>query len=154
MLNINTKAPEFTLNNHDGDIVRLSNLAGKPLIVYFYPQDDTPGCTTEACNFRDDYSEFEGLGVEIIGISPDTVESHQEFRKKHHLPFTLLSDPDHQTAKLYGVWGQKEKEGIEYEGIYRTTFIVDKKGDIVEIFEGVDPSSHSQEVLEEIKRIV
>lgn len=154
MLKIKFKAPEFILKNHDGDVVRLSELLGKPLIVYFYPQDDTPGCTTEACNFRDDYNDYKDLGVEIIGISPDTVESHQEFRKKYHLPFTLLSDSDHSTAKSYGVWGKKEKEGIEYEGIYRTTFIVDQKGEIVKIFEGVDPSSHSQEVLEEIKKIV
>lgn len=154
MLENNSRAPEFVLKNHDGEIVRLSDFVGKPLIIYFYPQDDTPGCTTEACNFRDDYNEYKNLGVKVIGISPDTVESHQEFRKKYHLPFTLLSDPDHQTAAAYGVWGKKEKKGIEYEGIYRTTFILDKKGGIVKIFEGVDPSVHSQEVLDEIKKMV
>lgn len=154
MLKNKSKAPEFILKNHNGEIVRLSDFAGKPLIVYFYPQDDTPGCTTEACSFRDDYSEYTNLGVEIIGISPDTVESHKEFRKKYHLPFTLLSDPDHQTATAYGVWGKKEKEGVEYEGIYRTTFILDMKGEIVKIFEGVDPSIHSQEVLDEIIKLV
>jgi peroxiredoxin Q/BCP len=154
MVKIHSKAPEFNLKNQNGISVRLSDLAGKPLIVYFYPQDDTPGCTTEACNFRDDYREYKNLGVEIIGISPDTVESHQEFRGKYQLPFTLLSDPDHQTANAYGVWGKKEKEGREYEGIYRTTFMIDKQGVIVKIFEGVDPASHSQDVLDEIRKMV
>lgn len=154
MLKKNSKAPEFILKNHSGEVVKLSDFTGKPLIVYFYPQDDTPGCTTEACNFRDDYSEYKNLGVEVIGISPDTVESHRNFKHKYQLPFTLLSDPDHHTATAYGVWGKKEKEGKEYEGIYRTTFVIDKKGEIVKIFEGVDPSVHSQEVIDEIKKMV
>ncbi|MBM3137600.1 MAG: thioredoxin-dependent thiol peroxidase [Chloroflexi bacterium] len=154
MLRTNSKAPEFILKNHDGDFVRLSDFLGKPLIIYFYPQDDTPGCTTEACNFRDDYNAFINLGVDILGISPDSVDSHKEFRDKYHLPFTLLSDPDHQIAIAYGVWGMKEKEGRVYEGIYRTTFILDRKGEITKIFEGVDPASHSQEVLNEVKKIV
>lgn len=154
MLEENTNAPELYLKNQNSEIVKLSNFAGKPLIVYFYPQDDTPGCTTEACNFRDDYSEYENLGVEVIGISPDTVDSHKDFKKKYLLPFTLLSDPDHQAAMDYEVWGKKEKEGKEYEGIYRTTFIIDGNGKIIKIFEGVDPSTHSREVLEELKKLI
>jgi len=154
MVKIHTKAPEFNLMNENGESVRLSEYAGKPVIVYFYPQDDTPGCTTEACNFRDDYGTYSDLGVKIIGISPDTVDSHLEFKEKYHLPFSLLSDPDHQTASAYGAWGKKEKEGKEYEGIYRTSFIIDQQGDIVKIFEGVDPANHSREVLDEVRKII
>lgn len=153
MLEEKTRAIDFRLNDEKNELKILSDFAGKPVVLYFYPEDDTPGCTTEACKFRDDYENFTKLGVEIIGISPDSVLSHAEFKNKYRLPFILLSDPEHQVAQLYGVWGMKQKEGEEYEGIYRTTFLIDSKGIISKIFKGVDPSNHSQEVLEEIKKL-
>ncbi len=116
------KAPEFTLMNEFGQEFRLSDYIGKAVLLYFYPKDDTPGCTKEACNFRDDYSEYDKAGVTILGISPDTSKSHAKFKAKYELPFTLLADPDHQIASLYGVWGRKKLMGREYDGILRTTF--------------------------------
>jgi peroxiredoxin Q/BCP len=146
-------APQFNLQNQDGDVVKLTDFMGRPLVLYFYPEDDTPGCTTEACSFRDDFSQFRKLGVEIIGISPDSIESHQEFQSKYDLPFTLLSDPDHRVSEAYGVWGLKQKEGREYEGIFRTTFLINKNGVVSKVFKGVDPNGHSKEVLQAIEEL-
>ncbi|HSL85810.1 MAG TPA: thioredoxin-dependent thiol peroxidase [Bacteroidales bacterium] len=154
MLGEKTNAPNFALKNQNDELVSLSDFAGKPLVMYFYPEDDTPGCTTEAGTFRDDYADFKEKGIDIIGISHNSVESHQEFKEKYSLPFTLLSDPDHRIASLYGVWGKKQKEGREYEGIYRTTFLIDSEGIIGKVFEGVDPSIHSQEVLREVEKLI
>jgi len=150
MLKEGTKAPSFKLQDSQGKGHRLSDYEGQSIILYFYPKDDTPGCTKEACSFRDNYSAFKEAGVEIIGISPDTVESHQKFSEKYDLPFTLLADPDHEVCEAYEVWGLKKSFGREYEGVFRTTFIIDPDGRIKRVFEDVKPSEHSQEVLEEV----
>jgi peroxiredoxin Q/BCP len=154
MIKEGNAAPQFSLENQDGKKVGLSDYLGKPIVLYFYPKDDTPGCTTEACGFRDGYSEYRKLGAEILGISPDSVKSHQKFQGKYDLPFTLLSDPAHQVAEQYGVWGLKKNYGREYEGIFRTTFLIGKDGKVSRVFEGVKPSGHSQEVLEALKNLL
>ena len=148
MLQEGTKAPSFKLQDSQGKRHQSSDYEGQSIILYFYPKDDTPGCTKEACSFRDNYSAFKEAGVEIIGISPDTVESHQKFSEKYDLPFTLLADPDHEVCEAYEVWGTKKSFGREYEGVFRTTFIIDPDGKIKRVFEDVKPSEHSQEVLE------
>jgi len=150
MLKQDEKAPSFSLQDSKGKVHSLADYQGKTIVLYFYPKDDTPGCTKEACSFRDDYSAFKEAGVEIIGISPDTVESHQKFSEKYELPFTLLADPDHQVCDAYEVWGKKRSFGREYEGVFRTTFIIGPEGKIKRVFENVKPSEHSQEVLTEI----
>lgn len=146
------KAPEFNLTDSEGNQHQLSDYEGETIVVYFYPKDDTPGCTKEACSFRDAYADFKEAGVEVIGISPDTEKSHKKFANKYDLPFTLLSDPDHEVSEAYGVWGLKKYMGREYEGIYRTTFIIGPEGEIKRVFENVKPSDHSQEVLEEVMK--
>lgn len=145
------KAPEFSLPDEMGEIHRLSDYLGKPVVLYFYPKDDTTGCTTEACNFRDDYSQYEAEGVVILGVSPDTSKSHSKFKDKYHLPFTLLADPEHKVCELYGVWGKKKMMGHEYDGVYRTTFLIDANGKIIRVFENVKPADHSQEVIAVLK---
>jgi peroxiredoxin Q/BCP len=142
------QAPDFVLPDENGDERKLSEYRGKPVVLYFYPKDDTPGCTTEACNFRDDYSQYEQAGVEILGVSPDSPEKHSKFKKKYQLPFTLLADEDHTVCELYGVWGKKRFRGREYMGVLRTTYLIDSKGEIVKVFENVKPSDHSSEVIE------
>jgi len=146
------KAPDFNLTDSEGNQHQLSDYQGQTIVVYFYPKDDTPGCTKEACSFRDTYQDFKDAGVEVIGISPDTEKSHKKFANKYDLPFTLLSDPDHKVSEAYGVWGLKKYMGREYEGIYRTTFIIGPAGEIKRVFENVKPSDHSQEVLEEVMK--
>ena len=143
----NTKAPDFELEDETGTMRRLSDYSGKPVVLYFYPKDDTPGCTTEACNFRDGYSDYEKAGVAIIGISADTPKSHAKFKEKYHLPFTLLADQDHKVCELYGVWGRKKFMGKEYDGIFRTTLLIGADGMIKKVFEKVKPENHSAEVL-------
>ena len=144
-------APDFELPDDTGTPRRLSDLRGQPVVLYFYPADDTPGCTKEACNFRDDYSAYQKAGVAILGVSPDPVKSHVRFKTKYQLPFPLLADVDHKVCDLYGVWGPKKMMGREYEGVFRTTFLIDKQGNIVHVFEKVRPSEHSVEVLEALK---
>jgi len=141
-------APEFSLPDENGKIRNLSEFLGKPVILYFYPKDDTPGCTTEACNFRDDYSQFDQAGVVILGVSPDSAKQHTNFKTKYSLPFTLLADQDHKVCELYGVWGRKKFMGREYDGVFRTTFLIDPNGQIVKVFEKVKPAEHSAEVLQ------
>lgn len=143
-------APNFKLVDEHNEPHELKVFIGKPVVLYFYPKDDTPGCTTEACNFRDDYSAYQNSGVVILGVSADTAESHRRFKEKYDLPFILLADPDHQVCDLYGVWGPKEKFGRKYEGIHRTTFLIDRDGMIAKVFENVKPAEHSQEVLSAI----
>lgn len=143
----NNPAPDFTLNDENGVAHSLSDYRGKPVVLYFYPKDDTPGCTTEACNFRDDYSAYIGSGVVILGVSPDTVKSHAKFKSKYNLPFTLLADEDHHVCELYGVWGRKKMMGREYDGVLRTTFLIGPDGKIVKVFENVKPAEHSAQVL-------
>jgi len=140
-------APEFSLNDDEGRTRVLSEFKGTKVVLYFYPKDDTPGCTTEACNFRDDYGAYVDAGITILGISPDSVKSHQEFREKYKLPFSLLADEDHKVAEAYGVWDKKKFMGKEYMGVLRTTFIVDEKGRIAHVFEDVKPADHSKEIL-------
>ncbi|MBI2759395.1 MAG: thioredoxin-dependent thiol peroxidase [Chloroflexi bacterium] len=144
-------APDFELPDDQNVTRRLSDFRGQPVILYFYPADDTPGCTKEACNFRDDYSAYEKAGVVILGVSPNSVESHIKFKKKFQLPFPLLADEGHKVCDLYGVWGPKKFMGKEYEGVLRTTFLIDAQGKIARVFENVRPSEHSAELLEAIK---
>lgn len=146
-------APEFKLVDQDGREHTLSDYKGKPLLLYFYPRDDTPGCTKEACNFRDDYSQYEQAGVTILGVSPDDAASHVKFIDKFKLPFSLLADSDHQVSEQYGVWGPKKIFGREYEGILRTTFLIDGDGRIAKVFEKVKPAKHSAEVLQAIAEL-
>jgi peroxiredoxin Q/BCP len=140
-------APEFALPDETGAVRRLADFRGKHLILYFYPEDDTPGCTKEACNFRDDYSAYVEAGVTILGVSPDSPESHARFRKKYHLPFSLLADDGHKVCDLYGVWGEKSMLGHHYMGVLRTTFLIEPGGNIARVFEQVRPSEHSAELL-------
>ena len=144
-------APEFALPDEGGVVHKLSDYHGKPVVLYFYPKDDTPGCTTEACNFRDDYSQYQQAGVVILGVSPDSPAKHTKFIAKYQLPFTLLSDVDHQVCELYGVWGRKKFMGREYDGVFRTTFLIDASGLILRVFANVSPANHSVEVLAALK---
>jgi thioredoxin-dependent peroxiredoxin len=132
-------APAFALTADDGQTVRLSDLRGRPVVLYFYPKDDTPGCTKEACGFRDAWSDVQKSGAAVFGVSPDGVASHQKFRAKYRLPFPLLSDPDHSVADAYGAWGEKSMYGKKYMGIVRSAFVVDEKGRIVDAFYKVSP---------------
>jgi len=150
VLSEGVKAPGFELQDSEGKIHKLSDYAGETVVVYFYPKDDTPGCTKEACSFRDSYADFKQAGVTIIGISPDKVESHKKFKEKYALPFTLLADPGHSVCEAFGVWGLKKSFGREYEGVFRTTYVIGPEGYIKRVFENVKPSDHSQEVLEAI----
>jgi peroxiredoxin Q/BCP len=143
-------APHFELPDDTGTSRKLSDYRGRSVILYFYPKDDTPGCTKEACNFRDDYSAYEKAGVAILGVSPDDVKSHAKFKKKFQLPFPLLADEGHKVCDLYGVWGPKKFMGREYEGVLRTTFLIDGNGKIVRVFENVRPAEHSIELLSEL----
>ncbi len=140
-------APDFSLLDDNNTLRKLSDFRGRNVVLYFYPKDDTPGCTTEACNFRDDYSAYQKAGIAILGVSPDDVKSHVKFRKKFDLPFPLLADEDHKVCELYEVWGPKKFMGKSYEGVLRTTFLIDGNGSIVKVFENVRPAEHSTEVL-------
>jgi peroxiredoxin Q/BCP len=146
-------APDFELPDDTNKPRHLSAYRGKPVILYFYPKDDTPGCTKEACNFRDDYSAYEKAGVTILGVSPDTVRSHAKFKAKFQLPFPLLADADHKVCDVYAVWGPKKFMGREYEGVLRTTYLIDAQGNIARVFENVRPAEHSAEVLEAVRSL-
>ncbi len=141
-------APDFTLPADDGSEVTLSELKGRKVVLYFYPKDDTPGCTTQACDIRDNWSEFEAKGAVVLGVSPDPVRSHEKFRDKYQLPFRLLADTDHEVAEAYGVWKEKSFMGKKYMGNERTTFIIDEEGRILRIFPKVKPKEHAAQVLE------
>ena len=151
VLSVGQEAPKFELLDNEGNLHKLSDYRGQTIVVYFYPKDDTPGCTKEACSFRDTYADYKQAGVEIIGISPDSEKSHSRFIQKYELPFTLLSDPDHKVCEAFGVWGLKKYMGREYEGVFRTTFIIGPDGLIKRVFENVKPADHSQEVLAEVQ---
>jgi peroxiredoxin Q/BCP len=151
MLQEGTVAPDFTLESAGGGSVTLSDYRGQTVVLYFYPKDDTPGCTTEACNFRDDYSDILAAGAVVLGVSPDSIKSHDKFALKYELPFPLLSDPDHQVAETYGAWGEKKMYGRTFMGIIRSTYVIDEKGVIIKIFPRVRPKNHSQEVLAVLK---
>ncbi len=151
MLKINQKAPPFSLVDQDGINHTLEQYKGKKVLLYFYPKDDTPGCTTEACNFRDNYEELTKLGLVVLGVSKDTTKSHKKFAEKFNLPFPLLSDEDTSVCQAYGVWGMKKFMGREYMGISRMSFLINEKGDIEKIYEEVKPKEHTQEVAKDIK---
>jgi thioredoxin-dependent peroxiredoxin len=140
-------APDFELKSDTGETVRLSDLRGKQVVVYFYPKDNTPGCTTQACGIRDAYGEFERAGAVVLGISPDGEKSHVKFRNKYELPFTLLADADHAVAELYGVWGDKTFMGKTYQGVMRSTFVIDANGLVKKIMHKVKPATHAGDVL-------
>lgn len=142
-----SKAPDFVLKDETGRERKLSDFVGKDVVLYFYPKDDTSGCTTEACGFRDDYSAYEKAGVVILGVSPDSIESHAKFKAKYQLPFPLLADEGHKVCEMYGVWGLKSMYGREYEGVLRTTYLIGKDGNIKKVFEKVKPAKHSAEIL-------
>ena len=141
-------APEFSSVNEKGETVQLSDFKGKKLVLYFYPKDDTPGCTAEACSLRDGYAKFQAQGYEILGVSPDSVKKHVKFIDKYELPFSLLADEDHSVAEAFGVWGEKKFMGRTYMGIHRTTFVIDEAGKIEQIFEKVNTKAHAEQVLE------
>ena len=143
-------APDFELVSDSGETVRLSSLRGKPIILYFYPKDDTPGCTAQACGIRDDYGRFEDAGAVVLGVSPDTVKSHVKFKEKYGLPFTLLADPEHEVAEEYGVWVEKKYLGKTYWGVQRSTFIIDKDGNVARVMHKVKPDTHADQVLAEL----
>jgi peroxiredoxin Q/BCP len=147
MLAEGTMAPDFRLPADGGGEVALSDHRGKKVVLYFYPKDNTSGCTQEACDFRDDYSQITAAGAVVLGVSPDSVKSHDGFKLKFNLPFFLLSDPDHRVAEMYGAWGEKKMYGKSYMGIIRTTFVIDEQGRIVKVFPKVRVKGHSQEVL-------
>ena len=151
MLEEGTIAPDFTLEADGGREVSLSEHRGKKVVLYFYPKDNTPGCTTEACNFRDDYAPITAAGAVVLGVSPDSVKSHDKFTLKLNLPFALLSDPDHEVAEMYGAWGEKKMYGRTYMGIIRSTFVIDEAGRIIKVFPKVKVKDHSQEVLTVLK---
>jgi peroxiredoxin Q/BCP len=150
MLTPGTPAPPFELQSDSGDTIRLADLRGRTVVLYFYPKDDTIGCTKEACEFRDHWRAVEKAGAVVLGVSPDGVASHAKFRKKYQLPFPLLADPDHAVAERYGAWGEKSMYGRRYFGILRTTFVIDGKGRIVRVFERVKPKGHAAQVLEAV----
>lgn len=147
MLEENKAAPNFELKDQDGSFVKLSDYAGKNVVLYFYPKDDTPGCTVEACGFRDNYAAFEENGIVVLGVSPDDPRSHAKFIQKFDLPFTLLADTDHAVAESYGVWGLKKFMGKEYMGVLRTTFVIGPDQNLIKIFSNVKPENHYQEIL-------
>ena len=148
MVSEGNPAPDFDLVSDAGERVQLSALRGKPVVLYFYPKDDTPGCTTEACEFRDAYDRFRDQGVEILGVSPDTEASHRKFKSKYELPFTLLADPDHEAAQAYGVWKEKRNYGKTYMGVERSTFVIDAGGKVAKAMRGIRPAGHAAQVLE------
>ena len=149
-LNVGDTAPDFTANNQDGKSISLKELKGKKVILYFYPKDDTPGCTAEACNLRDNYNELIKHGFEVIGVSPDGEQSHTKFKSKYDLPFNLVADPGKSILKSYGAWGKKKMYGKEYEGVLRTTYVINEDGIIEKVIPKVDTNNHTKQILEEL----
>ena len=140
-------APDFELTTDSGETVRLADLRGKQIVLYFYPRDDTPGCTKQACGIRDTWDAFPATGAEVFGISPDGEESHAKFKQKHALPFTLLADPDHEVTERYGFWGQKSFAGKKYMGVERSTVVIGADGTVEKVFRRVKPADHAAQVL-------
>jgi thioredoxin-dependent peroxiredoxin len=151
MVETGKHAPDFTLVDQHGNKVTLSNLKGSPVVLYFYPKDDTPGCTKEACAFRDEFADYKAAGAKILGVSPDPVGSHAKFVKKYELPFPLLADTDHSVCELFGVWKEKSMYGKKYMGVERTTFVLDGKGIVRRVFSKVKVDGHSSAVLEAVR---
>jgi len=153
MLREHAKAPDFTLPDQDGVLHTLSAYAGSWVLIYFYPKDDTPGCTKEACQLRDTFPSFEKVNAKVFGVSADTVQSHKRFANKYNLPFTLLADPDKGMIETYGVWQEKKFMGRTYMGIVRSSVLIDPKGDIAKIYPKVIPEKHAEEVLADIRSL-
>lgn len=151
-LRLNQPAPEFSMPDQDGAMHKLSDYRGKWVLLYFYPKDDTPGCTKEACMIRDNFPDFKKLKITVFGVSTDPVKSHKKFVDKYKLPFTLLADEGKEVVNAYGVWGKKKFMGREYLGTFRTSFLIDPKGNIAHIYENVKPDIHAEEVLEFFKK--
>lgn len=147
MITIGTKAPDFSLQDQNGDTHTIAQYKGKKILLYFYPKDDTPGCTTEACSFRDNYEELQKAGLVVLGVSKDNVKSHKKFADKYELPFPLLADEDTEVCKVYGVWKLKKFMGREYMGIDRVSFLINEEGKIAKVYEEVKPKEHVQEVI-------
>jgi len=147
MLKEGTVAPDFTVKDENGETVKLKDLRGQKVVLYFYPKDDTPGCTKEACAFRDAFADYKKRNIKVLGVSLDSEASHKKFAIKYKLPFTLLADTDHAVSDAYGVYGQKKFMGRSYMGVNRMTFLIDEKGKIKKVFEKVKPEDHAQEVL-------
>jgi peroxiredoxin Q/BCP len=140
-------APNFELSSDSGETVSLADLRGKQVVLYFYPKDDTPGCTTQACGIRDAFGEFERAGAVVLGVSPDDEGSHVKFKRKYDLPFTLLADPDHAVADAYDAWGEKSYAGKKYFGVKRSTFVIDAEGNVKKVMHDVKPATHADDVL-------
>lgn len=148
MVKQGSAAPAFKTTDANGNAVSLKDYRGQKVVLYFYPKDDTPGCTKEACSFRDSFSKFKKQGIAVLGVSPDSEASHKKFSAKYKLPFTLLADKDKSISEAYGVYGEKKFMGRTYMGVHRTTFLIDEKGKIKKVFEKVKPDEHASEVLE------
>ncbi len=146
-LQIGSPAPDFSANNQKGETLSIGHFTGKKLVLYFYPKDDTPGCTAEACSLRDNYQDLIAKGYYILGVSPDTEAKHQKFIDKYNLPFDLLADTDNAVALAYGVWVEKSMYGRKYMGIARTTFVIDEQGNLAEIIEKVDTKNHATQII-------
>jgi len=140
-------APDFTATTDTGERVSLSDFRGKPVVLYFYPRDDTPGCTAQACGIRDAYAAFRERGAVVLGVSPDDEASHQRFKSKYELPFALLADSEHRVAEQYGVWGEREWAGKRFMGVERSTFVIDAEGNVAKVMRKVDPETHADDVL-------
>lgn len=153
MPDVGTTAPAFSLSDHEGTIRSLSDFRGSWTVVYFYPKDDTPGCTTEACAFRDAYDELKEEGIVVVGISPDSVESHAAFAAKHRLPFTLLADPAKNVLQAYGAWGERSMYGKKYMGVLRSSVLVDPKGIIAKTYPKASPAEHAQQILDDVRAL-
>jgi len=153
VLEVGQRAPQFTLQDQDGTEVSLQDLAGSPVVVYFYPKDDTPGCTTQACGIRDQWSEFEEAGAVVLGISPDDVDSHGRFAAKNDLPHRLLADPERTVIEEYGAWGTKSMYGKEYQGVIRSTVLVGPDGKVAEVWPKIQPKKHADAVLQAIRAL-
>jgi peroxiredoxin Q/BCP len=147
-------APDFKLPDQDGNDVTLSELRGQPVVLYFFPKADTPGCTAQACGVRDHGSDYAGSGARVVGVSPDTVAAQRKFADKYRLDFTLLADEDHRVAELYGVWGKKKMYGKTYMGVQRATFLIDPDGKVAKVFPKVSPKTHDEVVLEALGELV
>ncbi len=154
MLEPGQTAPDFTLPDQDGDDVTLSSLRGQPVLLYFYPRDETPGCTTQACDIRDRWAEFEDHGIRVLGISPDTVDSHASFRANHDLPHTLLADPDHQVMETYGAWGEKNMYGKVTVGVIRSSVLLDAEGIVLKVWKRASAKKHADQVLAAAQKLL
>ena len=151
MPSIGSAAPEFSLPDQDGRVHSLKDYAGAPVLIYFYPKDDTPGCTKQACMIRDAFPDFKKTGVTVLGISTDSVKSHKKFAEKYGLPFTLLSDEEKKVVEAYGVWGRKKMMGREYDGVFRTSFLIGKDENVLKVYENVKADKHAEQVLADLQ---